>query len=112
MDQIFLWLGGIFSIIYGSLTAFAGYGQTRIGKIQIWAAWLFILFGLTVVGAGVIVFLHSGAALWVLLIGLLGIHGLAINNGWKMHGRINPSHHLGRLVISIVLLALTYLGLK
>ena len=112
MNQLLLWLGGILSILYGSLTAFAGYGQTRTGKIQTWASWLFVLCGVFVGTAGVMTLFRSSTALWVLLIGLLGIHGLAINNGLRMFGRINPFHHLARSVISIVLFVLTYLGLK
>jgi len=112
MNQIFLWVGGLLSIIYGVLTAFAGYGQTRTGKIQTWAAWSFVFCGLIVLVAGVMTILQSGSAIWVLVLGLLGIHALAINNGFRMFGKINPSHHLGRLIVSLALFVLTYLGLK
>jgi hypothetical protein len=99
-------------VIYGGLTAFAGYGQTRAGKIQIWAAWCFALCGLVVVLAGIMTILRSSSAIWVLAFALFGIHLLAINNGYQMFGKINPSHHLARSAISVVLIALTYLGLK
>jgi len=112
MDQIFLWLGGLLSMVYGALTAFAGYGQTKAGRIQTWAAWLFALCGLVVVAVGVMALFRASSAIWLLVIGLLGIHTLAINNGLKMFGKINLSHHLARLVISIALITLTYLGLK
>lgn len=112
MNQAFLWLGGILSVIYGSLTAFAGHGQTKAGKIQVWAAWSFVICGLIVIAAGIMTLLGIGSAIWLLVLGLLGIHGLAVNNGLKMFGKINPSHHLARLVISVVLFTLTFLGLK
>jgi hypothetical protein len=112
MSQLFLWLGGILSVIYGSLTVFTGYGQTKASKIQVWAAWSFILCGLFIVVAGIMALFEAGSAIWLLVLGLLGIHVLAINNGLKMFGKINPSHHLARLVISVVLFTLTYLGLK
>ena len=112
MSQVSLWLVGLLSIVYGALTAFAGYGQTRAGKIQPWAAWLFSLCGLIVVGAGVMALFRSSTSIWLLVVGLLGIHALAINNGYRMFGKVNPSHHLARFVISIILITLTYLGLK
>lgn len=112
MDQISLWLGGLLSILYGALTAFAGYGQTKTDRIQTWAAWLFSLCGLVIMIAGVMALLRASSSLWLLVIGLLGIQILAINNGLRMFGKINPSHHLTRSVISIALIALTYLGLK
>jgi len=43
----------------------------------------------------------------VLLIGLVATHALAVANGLYMHGKINPSHHVGRLGLSL-LLALAY----
>ena len=105
MNQISLWLGGVLSMIYGVLSMFAGFGQT-------WAAWLFALCGLIVIIAGATVLLRSGSSIWLLVTRLLGIHALALNNGFRMFGKVNPSHHLMRLVISITLITLTYLGLK
>jgi hypothetical protein len=112
MNQLFLWAAGILSGIYGALTAFAGLGQTKANKIQTWAAWGLVLCGLLVIAAGVMTLLQTNLALWILVAGLLGIHLLAINNGYKMFGKINPSHHLARFIVSAVLIGLTYLGLK
>jgi len=112
MDQVFLWIAAILSIIYGLLTGFAGLRMLKIGKVQVWAAWSFVLCGILLVAAGVLVLLHSSVALWVLIVGLLGAHALAINNGFKLFGKLNPSHHLVRLIISVILIGLTYLGLR
>lgn len=112
MDRILLWIATVLTTLYGVLTALAGLGQIRAKKIQAAAAWGLVLSGLVVVTAAVLSLLRSGAALTVLSIGLVGIHALAINNGYKMFGKINPSHHLARLVLSITLLILTYLGMK
>ena len=112
MNQIFLWSAVILCSLYGALTVFAGLGQVRTKKIQAWAAWGMILFGLMVVTSAVLILLNSDSALWVLLIGLVSIHAIAINNGYKMFGKINQSHHLARLVVSVILLGLTYLGMK
>ena len=112
MNQVFLWIAVILSVVYGALTAFAGIGQTRMNKIQRWAAWEMVLFGLIVMTSAAFTLLRSRMALWVLLIGLVGIHAIAINNGYKMFGKVNPSHHLARLVVSLVLFGLTWLALK
>lgn len=112
MDQILLWIGALLSVIYGLLTAFAGFSMAKIGKVQAWAAWSFVLCGILLVVAGVLAVLHLSFALWILVIGLLGIHALAINNGFKLFGKLNPSHHLVRLLISAILVGLTYLGLR
>ena len=112
MNQILVWVGSVSAITYGALTSFAGFGQTRQGKIQLWAAWGMIVCGGLVLGAGVMTLFASGASLWVLVVGLLGIHALAINNGLRMFGKITPSHHLVRLAISVVLIALNYLAMK
>ncbi|RJP49343.1 MAG: hypothetical protein C4583_12750 [Anaerolineaceae bacterium] len=112
MNQIFLWIAVILCALYGALTAFAGLGQVRAKKIQAWAAWGMVFCGLMVITSAVLILFNIDFALWVLLIGLVGIHAIAINNGYRMFGRINPSHHLARLVVSIILLGLTYLGMK
>ena len=112
MNQVLMWIGAILSFVYGAMTAFAGIGQTRMNKIQRWAAWGMVLFGLMVITSAALALLRSGAALWVLLIGLVGIHAIATNNGYKMFGKVNPSHHLARLLVSLVLLGLTVLGMK
>jgi hypothetical protein len=111
VNQVYLWVGAILSGIYGLLTAFAGLTLIRTRKVPVWAAWSFFLCGLLVVAAGILTLFRSGSALWVLVIGLLGIHALAINNGFKLFGKINPAHHLARLLISALLMGLTYLGL-
>ncbi len=112
MNQIFLWSAVILCALYGALTAFAGLGQVRAKRIQAWAAWGMILFGLMVVTSAVLILFNTDSALLVLLIGLVGIHAIAINNGYKMFGKINLSHHLARLVVSVILLGLAYLGMK
>lgn len=112
MSAIFMWTAALLSMIYGALTAVAGFGQTRADKIQPWAAWGLVLCGAIVIAAAILILGRSGATLPVLGIGLAAIHGLAINNGLKMFGKINPTHHLARLGVSILLMVLAYLGVK
>ena len=112
MNQILAWSATIFSILYGALTTVAGVGQIREGKIQRWTAWGMIVCGLLVTAAGILLIFKSSFVLGILLAGLLGIHALAIRNGMQMFGKINPSHHLARFIVSAVLVTLTYFGLK
>jgi hypothetical protein len=112
MNQLFLWIAVFLCLVYGALTAFAGLGQVRAQKIQAWATWGMVLFGLMVITSAVLILLDSGFAFWVLLIGLVGIHAITINNGYKLFGKVNLSHHVVRLIVSLLLLGLAYLGMK
>jgi hypothetical protein len=112
MNHIFGWVAVMISVIYGALTSFAGFSQTKEKRIQIWAAWGLVLCGALVISAGIMTLLDSPSALWILIVGLFGIHVLALNNGVKLFGKINPSHHLARLIVSVVLVILTYFGLE
>jgi len=42
----------------------------------------------------------------ILITGLILIHVAAVNNGFKMYGKINVKHHMVRLIISILIIAL------
>ena len=68
--------------------------------------------GLFLLTAAYLLWVGSAYTLTVLLIGLVAMHALAVANGLRMHGKINPSHHVGRLGLSLLLLALTYLALN
>jgi hypothetical protein len=110
MTQLVAWIAAILSAAYGGLTAFAGVGQLKSRKIQTWAAWGMILFGLIVVASAALLLLESTAAIWALLVGLLGIHAIAFNNGYKLFGKINPVHHAARLFVSLFLIMLMIVG--
>lgn len=45
-------------------------------------------------------------SIFFLIIGLILIHISAINNGLKLYGKINPKHHIIRLVFSLLLIIL------
>ena len=106
------WTSAALVVVYGTLTALAGLGQLKVKRIQAWAACGMILCGLAVDAAAVLMVTGSTASAWVLAAGLAGIHLLALNNGRRMFGRVNPFHHLARLVISVLLLWLAVLALR
>ena len=102
----------IFSIVllvgYGLLVALAGPQQLRQRRIQSWAAMGMLVAGLFLLTAAYLLWVGSAYTLTVLLIGLIAMHALAVANGLYMHGKINPSHHVARLGLSLLLLILTY----
>jgi hypothetical protein len=101
-----------FVVIYGLLAIMAGPQQWRKGNIPPIAANAMLAAGLLLVTAGYLVWVASSWALWVLAAGLIGMHIVAIANGLQMHGKVTWSHHLGRLVLSLTLFGLAYLGLS
>jgi hypothetical protein len=101
-----------FVVIYGLLAVMAGPQQWRKGNIPAISANAMLAAGLLLITAGVLVWLASSWALWVLAAGLVGMQVVAIANGLHMHGKITWSHHLGRLVLSLGLFGLAYLGLS
>ncbi len=112
MGQIAAWSAALVAGVYGALTAWAGFWQLKAKKVPAWSAWGFVILGALTLAGGAMVLLKSGNALWVLAIGLAGIHLLAIDNGRRMFGRLRRSHHLVRLAVSAALLGLAYLGLR
>lgn len=101
-----------FVVIYGLLAVMAGPQQWRKGNIPPISANAMLAAGLLLVTAGYLVWVASSWALWVLAAGLLGMHIVAIANGLHMHGKLTWSQHAGRLVLSLVLFGLAYLGLS
>lgn len=105
-------LSVLLAAAYGVLTALAGYGELRQPRLQTWAAAGTLLAGFALLAAAGLLAYRSPAALAVLVIGLLGMHALAINNAYRLFGRLTPSHHLVRLAISLLVFALGYLALR
>jgi hypothetical protein len=97
--------------VYGLLNAYAGWTQWYKAEIPRWSAGGMFVAGLFVMAAGYLVWQEDLFAVWVLLLGLLAIHILTLENGMKLHGKINPGHHLLRLAISLALLIPTWLVL-
>lgn len=96
----------ILGIAYGGLTALSGSMQLSQKKVNMWAAMSMVLGGLLVIAS---VILHSEPGSYILLMlaaGLFSIHVAAINNGFKLYGRIHPKHHILRLAVSTIIITL------
>ncbi len=104
-------IAGLLVGLYGLLNAFAGFSQLKARKIQAWSAWLMLGFGLLLLASGVMLVMRLPVALVLLVIGLVAIHLLTINNGFHLHGKINPAHHLLRLAVSVILFGLAFWSL-
>ncbi len=103
-----------FVVLYGLLALLAGPQQWRQGKLQTAAANSLMLAGAILVVSGYLVWAQSRWALWVLGIGLLTMHVLAaVNRGQNTKpnkASLDWDGQGGRLVVSLVLFALAYLG--
>jgi len=98
--------------LYGVSIALAGVAQFQTRAVQPWAMWALALVGVWIIASSILLIFAVDSAPYALILGLMGMHLLAINNGLAMHGRLTASHHLARLVISIVLIALAFWGLS
>lgn len=92
----------IIGIVYGGLTSLIGAIQLRQKKINLWASLAMIAGGILTI-ISVIPGLVT-CTIFTLIIGLLLVHAAAIDNGFKLYGKINPKHHIIRVFISIALI--------
>lgn len=106
------YLAAPFIVIYGLLAMLAGPQQWRKGNITPLSANAMLASGVILLIAGYLVWVASSWALWALAIGLIGMHVVTIANGIHIQGKITWSHHIGRFVFSLALLAFAYLGTR
>lgn len=98
--------------LYGASIALAGVAQFQTRAVQPWAMWALAFAGVLIIAASVLLLFAVDLAPYALIFGLMGMHLLAIKNGLARHGRLTAIHHLTRLVISILLVALAFWGLS
>lgn len=101
-----------FIVIYGLLAMLAGPQQWRKGNITSLSANAMLASGVILVIAGYLVWVASSWALLAVGIGLIGMHVVTISNGQHIQGKITWSHHIGRLILSLALFALSYMGTR
>lgn len=97
-------------VIYAILTVWAAFQQVQQQRIPGWAGSAMVACSLALLGAGYFLGERSPLAWPLLLIGLLGLHVMAVLNGRRMHAKINLGHHVGRAALSLLLIALTWLA--
>lgn len=99
----------LIGILYGGLTTLAGaiaVIQFKKRQVTLWASILMLLGGILTLFSVVYNSAPPNYTLYTLIAGLFLIHIAAINNGLKIHGRINPKHHLIRFFITMILIIL------
>lgn len=109
--EIFAVFAILLLVVYGLLSASAALSQGRKGVIPGWSASGMVAAALGLWAAGYFLGERSWLTLPVLLVSLGALHAFAAVNGLHIHGKLNWSHHAARLLISIVLVVLTYLAL-
>lgn len=108
--NIYLILFIILAGVYGLLTLAAGAAQFRAKKIPAYLATGMILSGILILGAVALYYVDHLWAIVVLTTGLILMHLIAIQNGLHLHGKLHFSHHLVRLLLSILTVLLLILA--
>lgn len=96
----------LIGIAYGGLTVLAGSFQLKEKKINFWASLLMIIGGTLTVISIIFNFILEKNTIYLLIAGIALIYAAAINNGYKMYGKINVRHHIIRICISILIITL------
>lgn len=91
---------------YGGLMLLGGVSQLKNKQLPKAVNIGMILGGLMVVAVPSVFIEPQFLSIAQLIVGLLIIHVCALANGKLLHGHINISHHLVRLLISIAIITL------
>lgn len=110
--QVFGLIAILFIVLYAALTIWAGFQQVQQRRIPGWAGSAMVASALALLGAGYLLGESSPLALPVLILGLVGLHVMALLNGRRLYGKINISHHVGRAALSLLLVALVWQALQ
>ncbi|MCF6277514.1 MAG: hypothetical protein L3J16_02035 [Anaerolineales bacterium] len=109
--MISLLLAGTLALLYGAQIALTAIKQMRQQNLPTGAAALMGLVGLVIMFSSIFIPFRMMGALYILIIGLIAMHLLAIRNGIKLYGKINPKHHIVRFIISLAIVLLAFFGL-
>lgn len=98
----------VVTLLYGSLNILASIISIIKSKTSLTLSLTMLIGGLLINFSSVPYFKKYPIIL--LIIGLIIIHIVAIENGFKIHGKLNLNHHLIRLIISISIVILCVLS--
>jgi hypothetical protein len=104
-------LGVVLIAVWGLLNAIAAIGQMRAREIPLWSAIGLLLGALGLFVAAWLLATGNPSTMLNLIGSLLLIHVVTIYNGYHLFGRFKASHHLGRLAVSLALIAIAYFAL-
>lgn len=104
MTTTFL-IGTTLAVIYGGLSMISGAIELKTRNIPSWSAIVLTLGGGGVLYSLYLIHLNTKYVLALIFCFLL-MHITAIVNGYHLNGKINRRHHLIRISISLIILAL------
>lgn len=104
--ETFSWILLIIAALYGGLTIFAGITQLKGSNIGLSSSLIMIIGGVLIILSSFPSMILGSYTIILLILGLIMIHISAINNGLKMYGKINIKHHIVRLALSILIVAI------
>lgn len=102
------WTAVGMAALYGLVNLLGGASQWKSGQIQRSAAGLMLLCGAALVVAAGLLGAGVSTGFYPLVIGLVGMHGVAIVNGYHLHGKLNPVHHAVRALLSASIAGLAF----
>lgn len=97
--------------LWGLLNLLGGFTQARNHPSPIVAP-LFVLIGMAIIASAVSIWLHRAWGLYLAVVALLALSVSALYSGVVLHGwsGIHISHHVVRLVVSLVIIGMIVLG--
>lgn len=102
-------IAGVLSILYGTASALAAIGMARgRGKVPVRAAGAFGLAGGILVAGGALLIGSVDEGKIAIVVALVALILLALYNGIKLHGKVNPLHLTIRVLLSLAILGLSF----
>jgi membrane-bound ClpP family serine protease len=94
----------LIGVTYGGITILGAAVQIKQDKLNWWSILIMIIGALLVILSVVCGVVLGYDFICLLIAGLLLIHVAAINNGFKMYGKVHFKHHAARLMISLFII--------
>jgi hypothetical protein len=94
----------LIGVTYGGITFLGAAVQIKQDKLNWWSILIMIIGALLVINAVVFGVVFEYDFICLLIAGLILIHIAAINNGFKMYGKVHFKHHAARVMISLLII--------
>jgi len=104
--NIYYWLLLIIAVLYGGSTILVGVVELKKKRISMISNFIMILGAVLILLISISINILGQFSLYILILGLIMIHASAIDNGFKLHGKITVKHHIVRGIVSILMIAL------
>ncbi len=97
-------------MIYGSLTILTCMVQLKRKEIKMWSNILMFMGSASIITVMILSVTQRHNLILYLCSGLVLIHISAVNNGLHLNKKLNPRHHMIRMVLSILIVTLYAMG--